>query len=80
MTKQVSEVIELLSELCEDGGVPKNLKARFQGIITSLKAEKEQSICVNRAKHSLEEIGEDNNLAPYVRTQIWNVASMLEKC
>jgi len=76
----MSDVIDLLEELCGDASVPKNIKLKFQEIISSLKGEKERSMCVNRAMHNLEEIGEDNNLQPYIRTQIWNVTSLLEKC
>ena len=34
---------------------------------------------VDKVRHALEEISEDSNLQPYTRTQIWNIASTLEK-
>ena len=75
----IDEIIEVLEELCDDNTVPKNIKAKFQEIVTSLKKGDEVSIKVNKALQDLDEIGDDTNLQPYVRTQIWNISSMLEK-
>ncbi|MBS3136190.1 UPF0147 family protein [Candidatus Woesearchaeota archaeon] len=76
---ELQDVIEVLEELCEDTSVPKNVKEKFSEMINSLKSSKELSIKVNKALHGLDEIGDDTNLQPYVRTQIWNLVSMLEK-
>ena len=72
-------IIEVLEELCVEGSVPKNIKAKFIEIISCLKESIETSIRVNKALHSLDEIGDDTNLQPYIRTQIWNIVSMLER-
>ena len=77
--KQVQEVIEFLSNLQEDSGVPKNIKSKIQEIITSLQDRKDLSIKTNKALTELEEIAEDVNMQSYTRTQIWNVISLLEK-
>ena len=75
----INGVIEFLEELCEDNTVPRNIKAKFAEIVSSLKTEGEVSIKVNKVLHDLDEIGDDTNLQPYIRTQIWNISSMLEK-
>ncbi len=75
----LQEVIETLTELSEDSTIPRNVKAKFAEISFALKDKKEISIKVNKALSDLDEIGDDVNLQPYTRTQIWNIVSMLEK-
>ncbi len=77
--KQVSQVIEFLSDLREDSGVPKNVKLKIQEIISSLEDHTDISIKINKALTDLEEIAEDVNMQSYTRTQIWSVISLLEK-
>jgi uncharacterized protein (UPF0147 family) len=71
-------VIEALNELKEDSTVPKNIKAKFENMITLLQEDTEDSIKVSRVMHEIEEITEDSNMQPYTRTQIFNVVSLLE--
>jgi len=75
----LEEIIAVIQELCEDTTLPKNIKIKFQEITNSLKQKGEKSIKVNKALSDLDEIADDSNLQPFVRTQIWNIVSMLEK-
>lgn len=77
--EQLTGVIEVLKELCDETSVPRNIKVKFQDIASSLEKSGEISIKVNRALQELDEIGDDTNLQPYIRTQIWNIVSMLER-
>ncbi|MBW2980536.1 UPF0147 family protein [Candidatus Woesearchaeota archaeon] len=77
--KQVDQVIEFLSDLKEESGVPKNVKSKIQEIINSLHDRSDISIKINKALTNLEEIADDANMQSYTRTQIWNVISLLEK-
>lgn len=82
MAQQMSgldSVIISLSELQEDATVPRNVRSQMQGIISSLRADTELSIKINRALNDLDEISSDVNLQSYARTQIWNIMSALEK-
>jgi uncharacterized protein (UPF0147 family) len=79
MSEELKSTIELLEELCEDNTVPRNVKAKFQEMVSLLKEGGETPMKVNKALHDLDEIADDTNLQPYVRTQIWNIVSMLEK-
>jgi len=79
MADILQEIIETLSELCEDPTIPRNVKAKFSEISSALKDTREISIKVNKALSDLDEIGGDANLQPYTRTQIWSIVSMLEK-
>ncbi len=76
---EFSEIQAVLEDLCEDNSVPKNIKTKFQTMIESFDRPGEASAKVNEALHNLDEIGDDTNLQSYVRTQIWNIVSMLEK-
>jgi len=75
----MKEIISNLSELQADQTIPKNIKLRLQEVIDILKGKSEASIRVNKAFNILEEIADDSNLQSYIRTQIWNIISMLEK-
>ncbi|MFQ5474983.1 MAG: UPF0147 family protein [Candidatus Nanoarchaeia archaeon] len=79
MEEQMDGIVEALQMLLHDNTVPKNVKTRVGDIVAAL-AEDEQDVLmrVNRALSELDEISDDTNLQSYTRTQIWNIASMLE--
>lgn len=72
-------VIDLLSEISEDTTTPKNVKGKMLQIIAILREDVDDSIKKNKVLHELDEIVNDNNMQQYIRTQIWNVVSLLEK-
>ena len=75
----LKEVIEQLTLLQDDPTVPRNVKNTISEIIKTLSEEKDISIAVHKALNALDEISEDVNIEPYTRTQLWDIASMLEK-
>ena len=77
--KPASDIIEFLTELQEDSTIPKNVKAKIGKVAALLADNQELKVRVNKALHMLDDISSDGNLEPFVRTQLWNVASMLEK-
>lgn len=77
MTQLIS-IIEHLNELLVDSTVPRNVKSKIDEIIQSLNESAELSLKKNKALSLLDEISDDNNIQTYTRTQIWNIASMLE--
>ncbi|HYD03789.1 MAG TPA: UPF0147 family protein [Alphaproteobacteria bacterium] len=79
LQQQCDEIIEALTALKEDDGVPKNVRAKIDTIISELKADCELSLKVGKSLHNLDEVSEDMNLPAFIRTQIWNISSMLEK-
>jgi len=79
MSSDFKPVTEALDELNEDSAVPKNIKLKVGEINTLLSSDSETSIKVNKVLQMLDEIAEDPNLESYTRTQIWNIASLLEK-
>ena len=76
---EVELVVKTLNEVQEDVTVPRNVRTQIQNIISTLKADIELSIKVNKALNELDEISNDINLQSYTRTQIWNAISTLEK-
>ena len=82
MAEQVTQldiVIKSLSEIHEDNTVPRNVRAKIESVVSTLKEDTELPIKVNKALNELGQITNDVNLQSYTRTQIWNVMSMLEK-
>ena len=82
MAEQISEidaVINSLNEIQEDTTVPRNVRAKIEAVINTLKEDTALPIKVNKALNGLDELANDINLQAYTRTQIWNIMSVLEK-
>jgi len=77
--KKISNIIGLLVELQEDSAVPRNVKSRLQFCSNVLQEDSEVSLRIDKVRLALEDISEDSNLQSYTRTQLWNIASILEK-
>jgi uncharacterized protein (UPF0147 family) len=80
MDERLQNIIQALEELSTDNTVPRNIKAKVEEVVSVLKEDNgdEVSIKINKALTTLDEISDDTNLQAYTRTQIWNIASMLE--
>ena len=76
---KVKDIIDTLSELQGDPTIPKNTGTKIQEVIDVLNSDSELSMKVNKAFNILEGIADNSNLQSYIRTQIWNIVSMLEK-
>ncbi len=77
--QQMNETVQALTILKDEEGVPKNVRIKLESILTILNEESEPSLKIGKSLHILEEISEDLNLPSFIRTQVWNVSSMLEK-
>ena len=75
---ELVSVADLLKELSEDTGLPKNIKERIADILDILSEEKDVSLKVNKAIHEIEKVVDDRNLQAYTRTQLFNIISALE--
>ncbi len=73
------ELIDLLAQIMEDEGVPRNIKEKIKKAIEALEdRSKDIKIKINRALQELDEISDDPSLPSYIRPQLWNIASSLE--
>ena len=79
MTEEhIEDIINAIKELQEDASVPKSVKLKLQKMIEILSENENTSIKINKTLHELEKIDNDNNTDSYIRTQLLNIASMLE--
>ena len=72
-------IIAALEELKDDNSVPKNVKNKIELTIHALQQEMSVPLRAAKALHELEDLTEDNNMQPHIRTQIFNVVSLLEQ-
>ena len=77
--KNFKLITDSLIEVKDDSSIPKNIKEKLEEIIIILNGGIDSSIKINKALNILEDVADDSNLEAYTRTQILNVASLLEK-
>ncbi len=78
MKMEFAEVIEALKMLKQEVGIPKNLKSKIDNIILILTNEDEsQETRVHKSEAILDEISNDSSLQPFIRTQIYQIVSLL---
>ncbi len=78
MNSKIEDVIFVFDELLDDSTVPKNIKAKISEMKQIVENDADNSIKINRILDDLEELSNDNNTPSYVRTQLWNIVSILE--
>ncbi len=75
----VDDVLDMMSEINEDGSVPRNVKQILNEVKDIFKdTENELKIRVDAAMQKLEDLSSNPNLPSHTRTQIWNMTSVLE--
>ena len=73
------EVIEIFDLINNDSTVPKNIKQAVSEMDLMIKEKNEDmALKINKILQKLEDLTEENNLPEHTRTQIWNIASLLE--
>lgn len=75
----IDTVISRIEDLQDGGSIPSNVKDLLADSIEALEDEDEElSVRINTATSFLDEISNDPNIAQHTRTEVWNIASMLE--
>jgi uncharacterized protein (UPF0147 family) len=79
MTNLNKEVVVEFERMCNDEGIPQNIKVKMESIVSML-SDKETTaeFKTNKALQELDEISEENNVPEHLRTQIWSLVSILE--
>jgi len=73
-------VFAVLKDIIEDPTTPKNVKEKMNELSNILKEENgDVSMKIHKVLNELDDIVNDSNMQQFTRTQIWNVASLLEK-
>ena len=76
---ELIEVIECIKELGEEKSVPKNVRSVLLEIEELLlDNHTDIAVKVNSAIQKIENISLDPNLSSFARTQVWELASILE--
>ncbi|MBW2988565.1 hypothetical protein DRJ48_02330 [Candidatus Woesearchaeota archaeon] len=70
---------QIISELKEDRAIPRNVIARLEHMEEIFQNDEEDLyIKVDKALQIIDEIIEDTNLQPFIRTKLLNICSLLE--
>ncbi len=79
--EQINNIIKLMQQLEDAPGIPRNVKSLITEAKTKLldESEGELDVRISNAIYLMEEAGEDINLPPHARTQIWAILSGLER-
>ena len=77
--RDLEPVLELFERIETDLNMPKGLKLKLSYIKDSLTDEEEDfGVKLSQVLESLDDISDDASTPDYIRTQIWNIVSMLE--
>ena len=75
----VEEIIMRVDDLKEEQNVPSNVKELLEQFIEEMEDDStELSVRVNTGASLLDEVSSDPNIPQHIRTEIWNIASLLE--
>jgi uncharacterized protein (UPF0147 family) len=75
---ELNEISEMVGDLANDTGIPKNIRRALTEAKTRLDGDEEKSVKISAAIYIIEGITEDINMPAHARTQIWAVISALE--
>jgi len=71
------QALDVLKELSEDSAVPRKIRATITTTVSGLEKQS-GAMQIAKAVEQLETISENINIEPFVRTEIFNVVSLLE--
>lgn len=76
----VQEVVEVITDILDDQGLPKNIKSKLEMMVANLKNSNPKTLrlAVDKSVSELDEICNDTNIQTFTRTQLWGIVSMLE--
>jgi uncharacterized protein (UPF0147 family) len=74
----IDEVHELLDSILQDTSLSKNIREILAEIKEELNDGKNIELKINAALQKTEDLSLDPNLSADIRTQIWNLATLLE--
>ena len=74
----MDDIQELLDALLQDTSLSRNVKEILEEIKEEFRDGKNIDLKINSALSKVEDLSLDPNVSPYVRTQIWNLTTLLE--
>jgi len=77
---KIDKAIELIEDIMNDRGVPRNVKSSLEASIKSIKTENESDgVKISTLISILDDSSNDTNISLYARTKIWDAVSKLEE-
>ena len=73
-----SDISNLLQDIMDDRGVPRNIKASLEESVGILNGKDSEDEKIASIISILDDASEDPNLSFHARTKIWNMVSVLE--
>lgn len=74
----MQEIIDAVREVQEDASLPRAVKLKLEDVIAILEAPGDARLKANKVLCELEELSYNTSLPSFIRTQLWNISSMLE--
>lgn len=78
MVKEQDRINDLLEDILNDRGVPRNIKSCVEESIEIMKGREPEDQKIATIISILDEASNDPNLSSHARTKIWNMVSVLE--
>ena len=75
--EKLEEVIELMDEVINDTGVPRNIRKTVEDAKKKIQ-ENADVTNLSMAIYLLDDISNDINMPPHTRTEIWTIISEIE--
>ncbi len=76
--QNILDSIEILDEIIEDTGVPKNVRALCEEVKIELLKDEDTKVKIDSALQKLDTLSDNIQIPSYTRMQIWNIVSILE--
>lgn len=73
-----ADIVEMLQNIAQDRGIPKNIKVSIEDLIRTLGGANPDNEKIASIISTLDEASGDPNISMPARTNIWNVISILE--
>jgi len=76
--KELKEAIQIMKEITEDRGVPRNIRAAVTEALAKVEKRKPSTVDCSMAIYLLDDISNDINMPSHTRTSLWSAISKLE--
>ena len=74
----MEDIVEAIKEVQEEMSLPKAVKLKLEEIITILQGPGDRRLRASKVIAELEDLSDNSHLPSFVRSQLWNIVSLLE--
>ncbi|MAG21931.1 MAG: hypothetical protein CL943_01315 [Candidatus Diapherotrites archaeon] len=76
--KELEHAVELMQEIVDDRGVPRNIRGVIEKALDKIGKESAETMDFSSAIYLLDDISNDINMPFHTRSDIWEIISKLE--